>query len=338
MLACLLASAGLGFRFTGLLLPGLSLLLLAAAAVIGRSTARPRLYAGASAFLLMTLFSELGILLSYALAAKAGPLWDGALAHADRRLGFDWPAVFLASDHSPVLLWIGAVAYHSLPLQMIVCIVALSGTARFRTLGITISAAILSGFATILLSGLMPAMGNVFDPARFSHLWPSVAWMERGMIAGLRDGSWRTLDLTQLWGIVTFPSYHATLPIILAWGQRDIPRLRILAPLWAGLTILATPLFGGHYGVDVLVGMGLAPLALAITSSPAWHRLGELALPSVSGKPAPATSTALGWTALPPRAHRRHDPATSRTESVRLVPHPADEPSYPTRKRANGGE
>jgi len=65
-------------------------------------------------------------------------------------------------------------------------------------------------------------------------------------------------------GIVTFPSYHATLPIILAWAQRDVARLRIIAPVWAVVTILATPVFGGHYGVDVLAGIGLAVGGIAV--------------------------------------------------------------------------
>ena len=55
---------------------------------------------------------------------------------------------------------------------------------------------------------------------------------------------------------------HATLPVILAWAQRDIRGLRVAAPIWAGVTILATPLFGGHYGVDVLAGLLLAGLAI----------------------------------------------------------------------------
>ncbi|WP_294393852.1 phosphatase PAP2 family protein [uncultured Sphingomonas sp.] len=274
--ACLLACYGLGFRFGGLAVPGVAVLLLAAGSIVGRSTGRPRLYAGASAFLLMTLFTILGVVLSYALAARGGMVWDGALARIDRQLGFDWPAVFDAADNAPASVWIGGVAYHSLPLQMIVCIVALSGTGRVKPLETAVAAAIMSGFATILISGLTPAMGNVFDPAGYRLLWPSVAWMERDMIAGLRDGSLRTLDLTHLWGIVTFPSYHAALPIILAWAQRDVPWLRVIAPIWAGLTILATPLFGGHYGVDVLAGIALAPAALAMASSGIWQHLATL--------------------------------------------------------------
>ncbi|NTS65479.1 phosphatase PAP2 family protein [Sphingomonas sp. HHU CXW] len=273
--ACLLVARGLGFRVDAwrAMPSAIALALLAGGAVIGRRRAQPRLAAGATAFLQMTLFTLIGVVLAYALAARAGALWDTRLAAADRALGFDWPAVFAAADRASVALWIGGLAYHSLTLQMVTCIVAMSAYAQFERLRVAVTAAILAGFATIVVSWWMPAMGNVVDPAGYTRLWPSIAWLEQAMIAGLRDGSWRTLDLTQLMGIVSFPSYHATLPVILSWAQRDTPGWRYVAPVWAGVTIVATPLFGGHYGVDVLAGLALAPAALAVAPWLARRRL-----------------------------------------------------------------
>ncbi|WP_294190523.1 phosphatase PAP2 family protein [uncultured Sphingomonas sp.] len=263
---CLAAASGLGFRIDAwrAVPPAVGLALLGGAAWYGRRHERPRLAAGSIAFLQMTLFTLFGVVLAYALAARAGAMWDARLAAADRMLGFDWLAVFTTADRAPAALWIGGFAYHSLTLQMVTCIVAMSAYAQFDRLRIAIAAAILSGFVTILISWWVPAMGNVFDPARYTRLWPSIAWLEQAMIAGLRDGTWRVLDLTKLMGIVSFPSFHATLPVILSWAQRDTPVWRFVAPVWAGVTIIATPLFGGHYGVDVLGGLALAPLALVV--------------------------------------------------------------------------
>lgn len=292
-IACCLAGGGLGFRVDPLsaLPPALGIAALCVAVRRGLARGLPRLHAGATAFLQMTLFTIVGVVLAYALAARGGPLWDARLAAADARLGLDWPVLFRLFDRLPTAaLWAGGLAYHSLTVQMIVCIVVLSATGRVAALRAAVAAAIASGFVTILLSALVPAMGNVFDPAGYHHLWRSVAWMEQGMIAGLRDGSWRTLDLTQLMGIVSFPSYHATLPVILVWAQRDVPRWRGVAAAWAALTILATPLFGGHYAVDVLAGIVLALVALAaaprlVTRADAAARIaiGPFAPPGVSG-------------------------------------------------------
>ena len=239
-----------------------SLIALGSALAIGRCTVRPRLAAGATAFLQMTLFTLLGVVLAYALAANSGPLWDGRLAAADRAIGFNWPVVLALLDTSPPAIWLFGLAYHSLTLQMIVVIVALSGLGKFDTLRAVVCAAILSGFVTILISGLTPAMGNLFDPSRYGHLWPSIAWLEQGLISGLRDGSLRVLDLTMLMGIVSFPSFHATLAAIFIWAFGAMPRAALAGRAWAILTIVATPVFGGHYGVDVIMGLILAPPAI----------------------------------------------------------------------------
>lgn len=247
-------------------LPTFGLLALGAGCLVGARRANVRLHVGAVAFLQMTLFTLLGVVLTYALAAHAGPPWDARLASADLRLGLNWPYLFRLADRAPALLWLGGIAYQSLIAQMILCIVVLALTGRHDALRTAVLAAILSGLMTVLLSGLIPAFGNLFDPAAFHNLPASIAWQERDLIAGLRDGSGRVLDFHRLMGIVSFPSYHAALPVILAWALREIRVLRLAAPIWAALTIAATPIFGGHYGVDVLGGIALALLAITVAS------------------------------------------------------------------------
>ncbi len=252
----------------GAVFPLAGLATLAAALWLGKRLRRPRLSLASETFLQMTLFTMLGVVLAYAIAARGGVLLDDRLAAADRALGVDWPAIRALLDHLPPLIWLLGLAYHSLVVQMIVAIVALSHAGRTSVLRITVGAAILSGFATILVSGLFPAMGNVFDPAAYRHLWPSIAWLETGLIGGLRDGSIRVVDLGAMMGIVTFPSFHATLALIFIWAFGHLPRLAFPAQCWAGLTIVATPVFGGHYAVDVLAGLALAPPAIIV-----MHRL-----------------------------------------------------------------
>lgn len=297
---CIGASLGLGFRFAmpEAAIPVIGVAILCAAKRIGRTRRRPALRIGATAFLQMTLFTLIGVVLPYALAARGGALWDARFGAIDRALGFDWPMVFAAADRYPRLLWLGGLAYHSLTVQMIACIVVLSATGQADRLTVAVMAAIASGFVTILISGVTPALGNVFDPGDYRHLWPSVAWMEQDMLTGLRDGRWRIIDLTRLMGIVTFPSYHATLPIILAWALGRTRRWRGIAPLWAGITIVATPLFGGHYAIDVIAGAGLAVLALWLTP-----KIASVSTPSSPDASDPAGSGSF------PTAVRSHDTA-----------------------------
>lgn len=259
-------------------LPGLGLAGLAAIMAIGRLWARPRLAAAATAFLQLTLFTILAVVLSYMLAARGGALWDVRLAAWDAALGIDWAAIRDVLDGSGTLAWVLGLAYHGLVVQMVVVVVALSFLARFTRLRVTVTAAILSGVATILLSGLMPAAGNLFDPQRYRHLWTPVALTQASLIDGLRDGSVRMLDLGAMQGIITFPSYHAALAAIFMYAFRGVPGFALPGTLWAGLTIAATPLGGGHYAVDVIAGIALALVGLPVAE--ALVRLGERATAS----------------------------------------------------------
>ena len=264
LFACLGFAWGKGFSVDWLhaAVPAAALYGLFLARSIATTRGQPRGAAAATAFGQMTLFTILGVVLAYTIAAHAAPLWDAQLAATDRALGFRWPAILAMLDRSPALIVVLGLAYHSLSVQMVVAILALAHANRVETLRVTVAAAVLSGFATILVSASMPAAGNLFDPGRYAHLWPSIAWLERDLIAGLRDGSGRVLDLSQLMGIVSFPSYHATLAALFIWCARDLPRFRAGLTGWAVLTIVATPVFGGHYAIEVIAGLLLAPPAI----------------------------------------------------------------------------
>ena len=131
---------------------------------------------------------------------------------------------------------------------------------------------------------------------------PALARDTNGMVVletdfGLRDGAVRELDLSHMTGIVSFPSYHAALPVILFWGLYPVTRLRVPAAIWAGLTIVATPLFGGHYGVDVLAGLLLAMLALAVARRLAAKApdLSGMHWPGRPARPMPRTTGRIRW-------------------------------------------
>ena len=243
-------------------LPVAGLLLLAGLALGGTLAGWRRLAAASIAFLQMTLFTFLGVALAYEVAAHAGSLWDARLASWDQALGLDWPAITGFVDRSPLLAAACSLAYHSLIPQMITTIVGLAALSRFRTLRVSVCAAILAGLATIAIAGLMPAVGNLSDPAMHRNLAASIAWQDAPLITGLRDGTQREIDLRAMTGIVSFPSYHAALAAIFIWSFRAIRPLRVAGPLWAVLTILATPLGGGHYGVDVLAGLVLGAISI----------------------------------------------------------------------------
>ncbi len=77
---------------------------------------------------------------------------------------------------------------------------------------------------------------------------------------GLRDGSFRVLVAVGAEGIISFPSLHAALAVILVIALWPIPILRWLTLYLNLAVLLATPIDGSHYFIDVFAGIGVAVL------------------------------------------------------------------------------
>jgi len=56
---------------------------------------------------------------------------------------------------------------------------------------------------------------------------------------------------------ITFPSFHAAAAVLALWALWSVWWLRPLALIANVSMLLATPLVGGHYFVDVIAGVGL---------------------------------------------------------------------------------
>lgn len=227
------------------------------------------------------LFSAIGIVLSYLVARAGRPLWDAQLAAADRALGFDWLATLRWLDRRPLPTAILHVAYGSLIPQIVVLVCALGFLRREAALRTVMLGAILTGGVSIVVSGLMPALSYPalldVSGANFRHVNPWGGTVHLADVAALRGGTMARLDLAAMQGIITFPSYHAGLSAVTLWGFLATGRRWLAVPggILATLTIVATPVDGGHYLVDVLAGLAIAAACLwiarrAIRWQPGW--------------------------------------------------------------------
>ena len=248
----------------------------------------------------MTVFTAWGSVLSYLIASLGFPFWDETLHRADLALGLDWRAYLAAVNERPLLGIVYTVAYQSLIPQMIVLIAALSLSGRVEAVRRMMFAAILAGLATIIGSGLMPAMAMFvhlgLTPADFPNLDPAAAFVHVRDMTALRAGELELFDVAKAEGIVTFPSYHAALGLILLAAGWSNPWLRWPFVALNLLLIAATPIDGGHYFVDVAAGLAIAWAALALAA-----RLGR-ALP---GAARPAIAAADASVAASPSARRQ---------------------------------
>jgi membrane-associated phospholipid phosphatase len=256
-------------HWNSLLLPGAFVAVLAAAAFVYRHK-RPdaKIVAMVVALQQLVLFTCLGILLSYMVAARGGDYWDARFQAWDSALGLDWRAYLDFVNAHPLLGRAYSLAYASLMPQMIAVILGLGFAGRLLELRMVALAAILSGTATILISGLTPGMANYIQlglgPHDYPNLDPIAPFLHVSDLAAVREGTLRTVSLESMKGIITFPSYHAALATVFAWGFWRSPAwLRWPGLALACLTLLSTPIDGGHYFVDVFAGMALGALGLA---------------------------------------------------------------------------
>lgn len=222
-------------------------------------------------------FAAVGAPLSYVAASVSLPLQDGALAHLDHALGLDWKGMLAFMHRWPNIFKLMHLTYLSLSLQMVTAVLLLGFSGRLAWLRVYMLSFLFAALVTIAISPFLPAEGpwlhygisSVSGALPVSHTsWP--------VFFGLRDGSFRQLVGVGAEGIITFPSLHAALAAILVVAFWPVPGARWFAVPLNCLVIVATPIDGSHYFVDVLAGIAIAGLCVAA----AWVVARRLAPPS----------------------------------------------------------
>jgi hypothetical protein len=209
-------------------------------------------------------FVAVGAPLSYVAATSSLPLQDAALARLDQALGFDWIGLLAFMHRWPGFFSLMHVVYPTLSLQMAGAVLLLGFTGRQSWLRTYMLAFIFAALITIAISSFVPAEGawlyyGITDDASampVSHTsWP--------VFFGLRDGSLRLLTGVGTEGVITFPSLHAALAVILVAALWPVPVARWVAVTINSLMLVATPIDGSHYFVDILAGIGIAAFSFA---------------------------------------------------------------------------
>ena len=226
--------------------------------------------------LLWAVFSNAGEVLTYIAAACGGPAHDAELAAIDAALGFDWSAWFnfLAPDRAlRFVLWLG---YLSLLPQILISVIYFA----LRDLDYFNYELLLNNIVALLITTaiflLFPALG------------PQETGGQPGLpvLLALRRGGALSFDLAQLQGLISFPSYHMVLAVLLTYVHR---RSALLVPVAIVNTVMVVsiPTFGPHYLIDLIAGAAVAALSILATAV---------------ANPAPPIARADGHSAVAPAA------------------------------------
>jgi membrane-associated phospholipid phosphatase len=149
----------------------------------------------------------------------------------------------------------------------VVVVLSLALVGRLQGLRIFMLSFAIAALITIAISALVPAEGvwgyYRLHAAAYPDIVPATRELHLPIFHGLRDGTFRTLMATGAEGIITFPSLHAALALLLTAALWPVPVLR-----WFGLAInlvmlISIPVDGGHYYLDILAGLAVAMVSLA---------------------------------------------------------------------------
>jgi membrane-associated phospholipid phosphatase len=216
----------------------------------------------------MILLMNSAAIYSYLISSINLPLLDADLAAVDAGMGFDWLAFLSWVNEHPLLGQALTWSYRSSLLQIFFILLLLSFKQHRTRLSEFLVLYTTTMLVIVTLAGFLPAEGAYafHEPSAelFANLNSKAGMWHYNDFTGLRDGTFRIIDITKITGIVTFPSFHTALAIVAAYSMRGI---RFVFPAMIALNtmvIISTLSEGGHYLIDVLIGGILAICAIFV--------------------------------------------------------------------------
>jgi membrane-associated phospholipid phosphatase len=188
-------------------------------------------------------------------------LVDPILARADAALGVDTQSFVVWASRMPSFGHLLAFAYGATVPAVFAVVLFLGATGRTERMWESAFAFAAGASFCAFALAFVPAA------AAFQHFGTPEAVLERlpsaagrfhlKTLEAFRSGAVDHIHLMHIEGVATFPSFHATMATIVAFGLRGIATLFIPACGLAILIMLATIVIGGHYAVDVPAGVAL---------------------------------------------------------------------------------
>jgi len=266
VLLCLLAAVDAVWatsrhiRFTGVESYLLIVMILLAVSGLYSSVRKDRRLCEISYYVaLWTLMMAIIPAFTYLCATLQFRLYDEDFVLLDRALGLDWLGYYRFITKNRALAEFLMTMYHSMIPQLFFSILYFTHIRKHDRNDELFWIAFICLVMTSVLSGILPAAGALYH----YDIGLNYAIHLRDYFA-LKNGTISTFSIREMEGIITFPSFHAAAAILLIHAYR---RTRIFLPVLCLniLMILATPIFGGHYFVDIAGGGIVAFISIFTT-------------------------------------------------------------------------
>ena len=211
----------------------------------------------------VVLYTAIYTVVMYSLATNNAPLVDAKLMAADATIGIHVPDIVTwTRSHSTLHDWL-FTAYNSLSIQtaFVICLLGFTGdriNLEDYVLQFMFSTAIAVGIFAVA-----PAMGPCVE-YNYEGTAAQMGYVHH--LNELRSGERTVVTWRNAEGLITFPSFHTTWAILLAWACRRRRYLNVALWILNGIVVLSTVALGWHYGVDVPGGIILAVVAISASS------------------------------------------------------------------------
>lgn len=195
---------------------------------------------------------------SYLFASATLPLQDSLFYQADLALGFDFKEAVIHINQYPLICEIFMFLYESEIYHMLLIALILSISKPeyiiefcklyFAALAITI-------FIALILPAIGPYEFLNINPDTLPNIGENKGRDHIEIVTQLRSQNGYTLYIFEAVGLVSFPSFHTILAMLVTYALRGIKPLFWFMVLINGTVIIATIPMGGHYLSDVIGGI-----------------------------------------------------------------------------------
>jgi hypothetical protein len=194
------------------------------------------------------------------------PLADDALDALDKALGLDW--------YGYAMWFAGFELWHNLirlPYShttksvavIFVLLVFFGGREKAVEFGTLLFLGALIAVSVAAFFPAEAAMVRYMDAKILSIYGTNTGVYHMDALTALRGSAPVTLDFSDLPGLATFPSFHTITGLLIVYACRGAAIPLALACLWTGAMLLGTPIYGGHYFVDIFAGAAVAAALIA---------------------------------------------------------------------------
>ena len=208
-------------------------------------------------------------LFSHMLLAQNFPLADQTFLAADRALGLNWTAYahFMLDNKWANVIFSNAYADLTMGGIMLTPVLALLRNDRIRVMEVCFLM-LFTAITCVTISGFLPAytatvhydeIMKLMEADGNRYLGRAIAAMQT-----LRESPHAVIDPRTSEGLVCFPSFHCCMALIIWRCNRGLGWFSAVASIAAITIIAATPIFGGHYFVDVMAGGAVSAIAIWI--------------------------------------------------------------------------